>query len=88
MSRKYRSLGTSPRLDFLSRLDGSTAKRVSTPKRAVFETSRRKLSLDVSTGVHILLVVEQSSLESQSRVCAKTPIITVILSGWQPIRGM
>ena len=39
------------------------------PKRAVFERSRRELSLDVSFGVHILLVVEQSSLESQSRVC-------------------
>ena len=42
------------------------------PKRAVFERSRRELSLDVSFGVHILLVVEQSSLESQSRGCAKT----------------
>ena len=47
------------------------------PKRAVFERSRRKLSLDVSVRVHILLVVEQSSLESQSidsinRGCAKT----------------
>ena len=43
------------------------------PKRAVFERSRRELSLDVSVDVHILLVVEQSSLESQSRGCAKTP---------------
>ena len=48
------------------------------PKRAVFERSRRELSLDVSVGVHILLVVEQSSLESQSRGCAKTPILEVI----------
>ena len=47
------------------------------PKRAVFERSRRELSLDVSVGVHILLVVEQSSLESQSRGCSKTPILTV-----------
>ena len=40
------------------------------PTRAVFERSRRELSLDVSGGVHILLVVQQSSLESQSRgVC-------------------
>ena len=40
------------------------------PKRAVFERSRGGLFLDVSVGVHILLVVEQSSLESQSRgVC-------------------
>ena len=46
------------------------------PKRAVFGRSRRELSLDVSVGVHILLVVEQSSLESQSRGCAKTPILT------------
>ena len=44
------------------------------PKRAVFERSRRELSLDVSVGVHILLVVEQSSLEIQSRGCANTPI--------------
>ena len=42
------------------------------PKRAVFERSRRELSLDVSVGIHILLVVEQSSLESQSRGCAET----------------
>ena len=47
------------------------------PKRAVFERSRRELSLDVSVGVHILLVVEQSSLESKSGGCAKTPILTV-----------
>ena len=37
------------------------------PKMTVFEKSRRELSLDVSVGVHILLFVEQSSLESQSR---------------------
>ena len=41
------------------------------PKRAVFERSRQELSLDVSVGVHILLIVEQSSLESKSRGCAK-----------------
>ena len=46
------------------------------PKRAVFERCHRELSLDVSVGVHIVLVVEQSSLESQSRACAKTPILT------------
>ena len=50
-------------------------------KRAVFKKSRRELSLDVSVGVHILLVVEQSSLESQSRGCAKTPILTVFVQG-------
>ena len=46
------------------------------PKRAVFERSQ-ELSLDVSVGVHNILVVEQSSLESQSKGCAKTPILTV-----------
>ena len=50
------------------------------PKRAVFERSRRELSLDESVGVHILLVVEQSSLESQSRGCAKTVNNTNILT--------
>ena len=64
-------------LDLLSRLDCSTTKRVPMPKRAVFERSRRELSLDVSVGVHILLAVERSSLESQSRGCAKTPVLTV-----------
>ena len=49
------------------------------PKRAVFERSRRKISLDVSVGVHILLVVEQSRLERQSRVCAKTPVLTACI---------
>ena len=48
------------------------------PKGAVFERSRRELSLDVSVGVDILLVVEQLSLESQSRGCAKTPILRVL----------
>ena len=62
-------------LDWLSRLDCSTTKRVSLPKRAVFERSRREISLDVSVGVHILLVVERSSLEGKSRRCAKTPIL-------------
>ena len=47
------------------------------PKRAVFERSRRELSLDVTVGVHILLVVEQSSLESQSRGCAQDSDTTV-----------
>ena len=47
------------------------------PKRTVFERSRPELSLDVPVGVRILLVVEQSSLESQSRGCVETPILTV-----------
>ena len=50
------------------------------PKRAVFERSRRELSLDVSIGGHILLIVEQSSLESQSRGCGNTPILTSIIT--------
>ena len=47
------------------------------PKRAAFERSCQELSLDVAVGVHIFLIVEQSSLESQSRGCAKTPILKV-----------
>ena len=42
------------------------------PKRVVFKRSRRELSFNVSVGVLILLVVEQSSLESQSTGCDKT----------------
>ena len=37
------------------------------PIRTVFERSRREFSLNVSFGLHILLVVEQLSLQSQSR---------------------
>ena len=47
-------------------------------KRAVFERSRLELSLHVSVGVHILLVVEQSSLKSQPRGFAKTPILITV----------
>ena len=46
-------------------------------KRAVFERSRRELSLDVLVGVRILLVGEQSGQESQSRECAMTRILQV-----------
>ena len=60
------SLGTAPRLTFQARLLHNQ-EGVPMPKRAVFERSRRELSLDISVGVHILLVVEQSSLGSQSR---------------------
>ena len=49
-------------------------------KKAVFERSRRELCLSVSVGVHIILVVKQLNLESQSRWCAKTPVLTVIRS--------
>ena len=48
------------------------------PKGAVLERSRQELFLDVSVGVHILLVVEQLSLESKSRGCGKTPILMVL----------
>ena len=58
------------------------------PERAVFERSHGELSLDVSVGVHILLVVEQSSLESQSRGCAKTPALTVICQSVQIVGNM
>ena len=54
------------------------------PKRAVFDRSRRELLLDISAGVHIILVEEQSSLEGQSRGYAKTPILTVSESGPTP----
>ena len=50
-------------------------------KRVVFERPRRELSCDASVDVYILLVVKQSSLESQSRGCAKTPILTVYQYG-------
>ena len=39
-----------------------------------------KFVQDVSVGVHIFLVVEQSSLESQSRGCAKPPILVVFFT--------
>ena len=54
-------------------------------KRVFFKRSFRELSLDVSVGVHTLLVVEQSSLESQSRGCAKIQILTVVVSAPTPI---
>ena len=53
-------------LGWLSRLHCAATKRVPTPKRVVFERFRRELSLDVSVGVHILLVMEQSSLRKVS----------------------
>ena len=57
------------------------------PRRAVFKRSRQKLSLGVSIGVHIVLVVEQLSLESQPRGCPKTPILTVVSKVVVPVRG-
>ena len=41
------------------------------------ENSQRDLSKTVLFGIGTLLVLEKSSLESQSRGCAKTPILTV-----------
>ena len=43
------------------------------------ESSRRDLSETALFGIGTLLVVEQSSLENQSRVSAKTPILTVMM---------
>ena len=63
-------------LDWLSMLGCSTTKRVPVPTREVFERSSRELSLDVQVEVHIVLVVEKSSLESKIKGCAKTPILT------------
>ena len=56
-------------------LECSTTKNVSMPKRADFGICRQELSLDISVGVHILVVVEQSSFESQPRGYAKTLIL-------------
>ena len=81
--RKYRNLGTPSRLPFQARLLHNQV-GVPMPKRAVFERSRRELSSDVSVGVRILLVVKQSSLESQSRGCAKTPMLTVHYCSFPP----
>ena len=57
-------LGTPPRLTFQARLlhnrEGANA------EKGGFRKIRRELSLDVQIGVHIFLVVEQSSLKSQS----------------------
>ena len=50
-------------------------------KRAVFERSRRELSLDVSVGVHIFLVVVQSSsvegVCQDSDTCGNRPILPI-----------
>ena len=46
-------------------LDTSTVGIVSVPKKSALETSGRELSEDVSFGIGILLVVEQSSLENR-----------------------
>ena len=51
-------------------LDVSTVGIVSVSERSAFETSRRQLSEDVSSGVDpvgTLLVVEQSTLENRPR---------------------
>ena len=47
-----------------------------TPTDTSKESSRRDLSKTALFGIDTLLVVEQASLESQSRGCAETPILT------------
>ena len=47
------------------------------------ESSRRDLSKTAFFGIGTLLVVEQSSLESQSRGCATTPILEVFRCTWK-----
>ena len=68
---KYRNLGTPPRLTFQARLlhnqEGANA------EKGGFRTISSRAFFR-----HVLLVVEQSSLESQSRGCAKTPILPVL----------
>ena len=67
--RKYQSLGTPPRLTFQARLLHNQEDVNTDRKTALF-------------GIGTLLVVEQSSLESQSRGCAKTPTLTVCVKWW------
>ena len=76
--RKDQSLGTLPRLTFQARLlhnqEGANAEKGGFQKIS----SRGFFFRNVSVGVHIPLIVEQSSLESQVEgVCAKTPILMV-----------
>ena len=69
-------LGTPPRLTFQTQLLHTT-KRMSTSTSTSKGSSRRYLSKTALFSIGTLLVVEQSSLESRSRGCAKTPILTV-----------
>ena len=69
--RKYRSLGTRPGLTFQARLLHNQ-EDVNTDVYTSKESSRRDISKTARFGIGTLLVVEQSSLESQSRGCAKT----------------
>ena len=50
---------------------------MSTPTDTSKESSRRDVSKTALFGICTLYVVEQSSLESKSRGCAKTPILRV-----------
>ena len=78
--RMYRSLGTPHGLTFQARLLHNQ-EHVQTPNDRSKESSRRDLSKTALFGIGTLLVVEQSSLERQSRGrCAKTPILTEYLS--------
>ena len=72
--RKYRSLGTPPRLTFQARLlhnqEGANVE-----KGGFRKISSRAFFRRIGRCSH----PEQSSLESQSRGCAKTPILTVCM---------
>ena len=59
-------------LDWFSRLDCFTTRKMWTPIDTSKESSRRDLSKIPLFDIDTLLFVEQSSLESQSRGCAKT----------------
>ena len=75
--RKYRSLGTPPRLIFQARVLHNQ-EDVTTDRYVERKLSTKFFENRSFRHWHLLVVVEQSSLESQSRGCAKTSILTVI----------
>ena len=56
------------------------------PRFSGARSLRRDLSKTALFGIGTLLVVEQSSLESQSRGCAKTPILMVFILMLLPLQ--
>ena len=52
-------------------LDIPTVGMVAVPKRSALETSRRELFEDASSGIGILLVVEQRAWETAAGACDK-----------------
>ena len=72
--RDYRRLGTPPGLTFQARLLHNQ-EDVNTDRYVLRKLSTRSFENRLFR-IGTLLVVEQSSLESQSRGCAKTPIPT------------